>query len=511
MNAPSCFHATGPHRARHGLFFPARAPLAAVLALATLPAFAGGAIASTADGVSYGHRVDLTLTDAAGDTTRIVAGPEPRVDVAAPPANSAQGAAGGSRIDGPKGLGTVLATGRTAVDATVSADADADHAAAAVSLDDVQLSLGGLLTLTAGRIAAEAEVVPEDGESCWSGTLGGSLATFQRATLAGSLVPVPVALPPGAPPDFVLFDQPGVATVTLNEQVAEGGRVAAYAVHVELHELRVLGVGTLRGHVYLGHAGAVLGCGGADVAVVVDDPGETPVTGDALAFRATVSNSGPERAMDVLVELPLPPAVEPRSAIASRGGCAIAGGTVTCALGDLRVGEEATVEVTARAGHCGAIAVPVDTAAVNLDPLPGDNHACGMALVPGPAEKGADLGVEVIPSAETVSVGQLLTYTVRVRHEGGQPVSAALSSLDLPWATWLVAAVPDKGSCAGGRLVACDLGPMAAGEEVTVTVTAHVWASGWLQAIGFVSSELPDSALKHNYQVVLTEAEQPGA
>ncbi len=489
----------------------ARAPLAAGLALAGLLAIAPGAAASTADALAQGQQVDLTLTGVFGGTTRILSAPQPMVEVAAPPADALQGSADLSRVDGPAGLGTLLSTGRITVDAAASAEPDPDDASAAVLLRDVRLALAGLLTLNADTIAAGAQMLPEDGESCWSGTLGGGSANFQRATLGGSLVPAPIALPPGAPPDFVLFDRPGVATVTLNEQAVDGGRVTVDAVHVELHALTMPGIGTLRGDIRLGRAEAVVACGGADVEVALATSGEPGGAGDPLVYTATVSNLGPERAMDTLVSLPLPLALDPLSAIPSQGSCTITGGLVTCSLGDLKVGREAAIEVVMAPGHSGGVPIPADVAAANFDPAPRHNHACEPELVAGTAAQDAHLSVEVGGSADPVFVGQQLTYELRVIHGGGDAVPGALASLDLPFGTLLLSVTPAQGSCTGERTIVCDLGPMAAGQEATVTVDVLVLVTGELEAAGFVSSELTDPELADNFRVRVIESKEPGA
>lgn len=511
MNAHARRLPCHPPRTRSiGRLVRARTPLAG-LSLVALFAAAPGAAASTADGVAQGQQVDLTLTGVFGGTTRIVSAPQPAVEVAAPPAGALQGAADRNRVDAPAGLGTLLATGRIAVDAAASAEPDLDGASASVHLAEVRLTLAGLLTLTAGTITAAAQVLPEDGETCWSGTVGGGSANFQGATLGGSLVPAPIALPPGAPPDFVLFDQPGVATVTLNEQVVDGGRVTVDAVHVELHALTVAGIGTLRGDIRLGRAEAVVACGGADVEVALVASGEPEAAGEPLIYTATVINLGPERAMDTLVTLPLPVALDPLSATPSQGGCAIEDGLVTCSLGDLRAGQEAAIEVVMAPSHSGAVPIPADVAAANFDPAPRFNHACEPELLAGTTAEDAHLSVEVTGSADPVVVGQPLTYQLLVAHGGGVAVPGALASLDLPFGTLLTSVVPSQGSCTGERTIVCDLGPMAAGEQATVTVNVMVLISGQLEAAGFVSSELTDPDLADNFEVRVIESREPGA
>jgi hypothetical protein len=485
--------------------------LAAALTLAALLAVASGAAASTAESAAYGQRVDLTLTSTRGDVTQIASGPVPLVSGAAPEPYDLESAVASTRVNSPVEIAALLSTGAIAVDAR-SAVPDLDDAAAGATVDSVMLRLSTLLTLSASRITADAEVLPEDGESCWSGTMGAGGAGLEGATLGGALVPVPIPLPASPEPNQVVLDLPGVVTVTLNEQIDEDGRVSVHAVHIAVHGLEWTGVGTLQGDVYLAHADAVVACGGADVAVALIEESDPGTVGSPMTYTAVVSNSGPERALDVLLSVPLSVAADPLSAAPSQGTCAIVGRNVTCSLGDVRVGETASVTVVVTPVHSGAIAIPADVAAANGDVFPENNHAYEITMVVSQASlKGAHLKVEVADSADPIQVGQVLTYTVTVSHNGGSAVPAALASFELPFGMWLQSVVPGQGSCSGERLIVCDLGPMTAGQQVPVTVTVLVLRGGVLEATGIVSSALADPLISDNRDDEITQAEDPPA
>lgn len=498
-------HAQRTHAVRRGT-------LAAVLALAALVAVAPEAAATTSESAAYGQRVDLTLTGLRGNVIRITSDPQAMAAGAAPEPYDLDGAVASTRVSAPYEIQALLSTGAITAGAA-SALPLRDDAAAGATVDAVMLRLGTLLTLSAERITADVEVFPEnDEDGCWSGTMSTGGAGLVHGVLGGSLVPVPTTLPASPEPNTVVLDLPGVATVTLNEQIDEDGRRSVHAVHVALEGLVLQGIGTLTGDIYLGHADAAVACGGADLAVALVESRDPGVVGAAMSYTAVVSNAGPERALDVLVSIPLSVAANPLSAAASQGTCMIDGRTLTCSLGDVRVGETASVAFAVSPVHSGAIAIPADAAAANLDVFPENNHACEITSVYGAASiKGARLKVDVADSADPIRVGQVLTYTVTVSHEFGFPVPAALASLELPFGMWLMSVEPGQGTCSGERLIVCDLGPMTAGQQVPVTVKVLVLRGGALKATGVVSSSLVDPVIADNAHDQMTQAEDPPA
>ena len=499
---------TAPRPRFPGLLVPT---LAAVLTLVALFAVASGAAAQTAESTAFGQVVDLALTKSMTGDTQIESGPAPLATGAAAPAFDLADDLFSTRVDGPQRLGTVLTTGPIEVDAR-SAMPNIDDAAADAIVERPVLNLGGWLTFDADAVSATANVLPDDGETCWAGTTSAGGATFANAALGGSLVPVRIQLPASPPPNYVAYENPGVVTVILNEQESGDGRLSVHAVHVRVEELVIDGVGTLQGDVYIGHADAVVGCGGADVSVSIADAPDPGMVGAHVTYAATVSNAGPERALDTLLGALLPVSVDPISATPSQGECALAGRDVACSLGDVRVGETATVDVVVTPIHSGAIAVPIEVAAANSDVFTENNHAFESTLVHGQATvRSADLRVELADSADPIEVGQTLTYTLTVGHDGGVDVPSALATLELPFGMSLLSVTPGQGSCAGDPTVVCDLGPMAAGEEVAVTVTLRVLRGGTLEATAVVSSAVDDLDLADNEDVEFTQAEDPPA
>lgn len=489
--------------------------LLAVLTLSVLLALTSGAGATTADSTASGHRVDITIEEILGGTTPAISGPTPLVSVAAPPDGSADDSLTDSQYDLPLGLGTLLTTGAIAVEAAGSADWGIDLATADVTIEDLELSLAGLLTLDAAAIAAGAQVLPEDEETCWSGTVNSGGATFQEATLGGSLVTVPISLPDEPETNEVVLDIPGTVTVTLNEQIDTYGRLIVHAVHIELHGLAVVGVGTLVGDIYLASADGALACGGADLSVTVAESADPALLGGSVVYTATVTNLGPERGIDALLAIPLSAAMELVSATPSRGNCSVTGQDVLCSFGDLRLDDTVTVAVEVTPVHGGVVSFAGDVAPANGDYYPDNNHFCELTEVEAEEPTtSADLSVELTDSADPITVGNYLTYTATVLHQGGSDVDTALVGVDLPFGAYLLWVVPEQGTCTGGmgdRHVSCDLGAMTASDEASVTLTTLVLVSGELEASALLSSPEADPDLTDNFDSELTQAEASGS
>ncbi len=111
----------------------------------------------------------------------------------------------------------------------------------------------------------------------------------------------------------------------------------------------------------------------ANLAVAKVDA-EDPVTvGGTVTWTITASNAGPDPAASVVVTDEVPAAASLKSASPSQGGCA-GTTTVTCQLGALAAGEQATVTLTASATTAGTLTNRATASAGTADPVAADNQ-----------------------------------------------------------------------------------------------------------------------------------------
>ncbi len=90
----------------------------------------------------------------------------------------------------------------------------------------------------------------------------------------------------------------------------------------------------------------------------------------------------------------------------------------------------------------------------------------------------ADLSIEQSGAAAAVNVGDAITYAYTIHDLGPSAVDDPVVSVPLDSEETLTSASSSQGSCSGSATVRCDLGPLAAGGEATVTVTVDTTASG---------------------------------
>ncbi|MGB5577945.1 MAG: choice-of-anchor Q domain-containing protein, partial [Woeseiaceae bacterium] len=111
--------------------------------------------------------------------------------------------------------------------------------------------------------------------------------------------------------------------------------------------------------------------GDADLSLSQSDSPDPVNVNQPLSYSLVVDNLGPDDATDVVLVDTLPASVTFQSAISSQGSCSEAGGTVTCTLGLIAGGADATVDIIVTAPpSAGTITnnASVSTSANDSDP-----------------------------------------------------------------------------------------------------------------------------------------------
>jgi uncharacterized repeat protein (TIGR01451 family) len=97
--------------------------------------------------------------------------------------------------------------------------------------------------------------------------------------------------------------------------------------------------------------------------------------GEAVTWTIVATNMGPAPATGVTLTDPIPSAVKSPAVSSSQGSCTLAGGVVTCALGDLAVNAMATVTITATRESQQAFSNTATVTAMQPDNDPGNNQS----------------------------------------------------------------------------------------------------------------------------------------
>jgi uncharacterized repeat protein (TIGR01451 family) len=118
-----------------------------------------------------------------------------------------------------------------------------------------------------------------------------------------------------------------------------------------------------------------------DLALEKSAAPEPAVTGEPLTYELVVTNNGPPSASNVTLVDMLPASVTFVSANASQGSCSEAAGVVTCTLGTLGNGAQATVEIVVLPTAGGVITNTATVTADEPDFLPDNNEATVVSNV----------------------------------------------------------------------------------------------------------------------------------
>jgi len=113
----------------------------------------------------------------------------------------------------------------------------------------------------------------------------------------------------------------------------------------------------------------------ADLSILMQDSLGPVVEGDDITYTVTVTNAGPDSAVNVLLTYSLPEGVRFLSAAASQGTCAAAEGVLTCALGDVPSSGMATVQILVASEVAGLISSGAMVTSDTLDPSFANNEA----------------------------------------------------------------------------------------------------------------------------------------
>ena len=233
----------------------------------------------------------------------------------------------------------------------------------------------------------------------------------------------------------------------------------------------------------------------ANLSLTKSDAPDPVLVGQQVTYTLTVANSGPRAASGVQLTDTLPAGVIFDSATPSQGSCGLAGSTVTCQLGTVANGANATVQIKVRPQSTGTISNTATVASNVNDPVTSNNSASATTTV-NPA---ADLAVTKTDSPDPVAVGTPLTYTVGVSNAGPSTATGITLSDTLPAGVTFNSATTTQGSCSqASGTVTCSLGSLANTASATVTISVTPQSTGSITNQANVTSLTGDPNTANN-------------
>jgi CSLREA domain-containing protein len=113
----------------------------------------------------------------------------------------------------------------------------------------------------------------------------------------------------------------------------------------------------------------------------------------------------------------------------------------------------------------------------------------GAACDIGAVEVSSNIGVALAQSRADVAPGSDVAFIATVSNTGLDPANAATLDVTPSGAADVVTVVPSTGTCT--KAVRCELGAIAAGAQVTVTIVLRAGSAGTLTAAASVASSTP--------------------
>lgn len=149
------------------------------------------------------------------------------------------------------------------------------------------------------------------------------------------------------------------------------------------------------------------------------------------------------------------------------------------------------LNVTVRPSAAGTLAGSVEVASDTTEVNTGNNKAA-VSLNVAASQSASDLAVTMTPATASVTVGTLLSYTVRITNQGPESAPGTKVALAFPAGISYQSIAPVTG-CTGASPVVCDAGTLASGAQATFTVGASA-----PQSVGTVSASATVSSLNND-------------
>jgi uncharacterized repeat protein (TIGR01451 family) len=233
----------------------------------------------------------------------------------------------------------------------------------------------------------------------------------------------------------------------------------------------------------------------ANISVTKTDSPDPVLAGQQLTYNLTVGNSGPRAATGVQLTDTLPSSVTFESATPSQGTCSQTGVTVSCSLGTVSNGANATVEIKVRPQTTGSITNTATVASNVNDPSTGNNSASAATTV-NPA---ADLSITNGDSPDPVLAGNVLTYAVGLQNSGPSTATNVSVTDTLPPGSVFVSATPSQGSCSqASGTVSCSIGNLPSGAIRSISIKIRPQAAGTITNSASITSLTPDANTANN-------------
>ncbi|GAA1577198.1 hypothetical protein GCM10009804_37250 [Kribbella hippodromi] len=251
----------------------------------------------------------------------------------------------------------------------------------------------------------------------------------------------------------------------------------------------------------------------ADLSVKKTAPA-TGLAGNELTYTLAVHNAGPSDAVGAVVTDTLPAGTTFVRGTGPGGDCtqnpAVSEPVVSCPVGRMAPGDDATVTVVVKVSPDQAAGTLVNKATVSSqtpDPNDGNNSDSAETKL----STSADLSMVKSVKPSPLVAGGEAVYTLTVHNAGPSTAHQVAVTDTVPAGLLVLEATSADGSCTtAGSKVTCALGAVASGGDAVVVIRVAVAAAqtASITNAGSVTSTTPDPDPSNNEDRITTEVER---
>jgi uncharacterized repeat protein (TIGR01451 family) len=256
----------------------------------------------------------------------------------------------------------------------------------------------------------------------------------------------------------------------------------------------------------------------ADIEVAATSSVTTVTVGDTVTLVEQVANAGPGTANGVVLFDSLPISFVNGTVTSSIGTATITNNVVTADLGTLLPGTFATVTITGMVSQAGSLIDEPGASSTTFDPNYANNIATQVITVtPSSTGPSADLAVLTGATTSTTLIGTPVTYIVSVGNLGPNTAGPLPPPADqtqgvmvfdtIPAGSILENVTATQGTLTvQGNLLIFNLGTLASGAVVTISIVVVPTVAGPITNLATVSGPQTDPVSGNNRAVVTTTA-----
>lgn len=244
-------------------------------------------------------------------------------------------------------------------------------------------------------------------------------------------------------------------------------------------------------------------CPGVDLGITMTSLPTSVTVLSNITYSMTITNRGPDNASNVVVSQTLPTGVIFLTGSASQGFVSANGSVVSCSLGLLAAGTNATVTVVCQATAVGTLYSSASVGSGQADLNPADNTATVANVVTPPS---SDLSISLVGNLNPVAVGGVLTYIATVVNHGPSDALIVQVTNILPGSVSYLGSSVSQGSTTApsGTTLVASLGTLPAGSNAVINIQVRPLVQGSITASSAVSSAVSDPNAVNNSATVTT-------